>query len=250
MILMYHNIDDEIGFNTISTENFEEQIKYLKSRTKLSIVSINDYLKNIKHQKNKKIVTISFDDAYVSIKSKVLPIIKKYNIPIIVFVPVGLVGKHNTWDTVNGHKQINILNWNEIRELNNENLITFGTHGLNHISLGNADLETVKNEFEKSKEILEAEIGKAVECFSYPFGQLKDIPKKSHILLKEYGYKAGFSTIWNRTNKIKNQYLLNRIEIKSTNNIESFKSIIHRKIDFKYYKQQLKNLLFKLNILK
>ncbi|MDY0143373.1 MAG: polysaccharide deacetylase family protein [Bacteroidales bacterium] len=94
MILMYHNIDDEIGFNTISTENFEEQIKYLKSRTKLSIVSINDYLKNIKHQKNKKIVTISFDDAYVSIKSKVLPIIKKYNIPIIVFVPVGLVGKH------------------------------------------------------------------------------------------------------------------------------------------------------------
>lgn len=246
---MYHNIDNEVVFNTISLEFFEEQIIYLISNKRFRIVSINEYLENL-NIKNSNTITLTFDDAYESIKSKVLPLIKKHNIPITVFIPVNIVGKHNTWDTKNGNTQINILNWSEIRALKNENLITFGSHGLNHISLGNVDSKTIINEIFYSKQILENELGTAIEYFSFPFGQLKDIKKESQLLLKDFGYKAGFTTNWSRKNTIKNLYLLNRIEIKNSDNIETFIKIIKRKIDYKFYKQKLKNLIFKLKLFK
>lgn len=250
MILMYHNVDDEAGFNTISVKSFEEQIAYLISRKEFNIVSIDDYVESLKFQKKQKSVTITFDDAYVSLVSKVLPIIKKYNVPISFFVPISFVGKHNMWDTIKGDKKIDILTWEEIRILHNEKLITIGSHGQNHISLGNIDLEGIQNELLKSKNILEKEIGSEVKYFSFPYGQLKDICKNSSEILKKYGYKAGLSTIWNRTNNSKNQYLLQRIEIRNTDDLDSFKSILNRRIDFKFFKQQLKNVLFILMISK
>lgn len=247
---MYHNINKEVGFNTISTKRFEEQILYIISNPELRIVSINEYLENLKSQNKNKIITLTFDDAYESIKSEVLPIIKKYNIPITVFIPVNMIGKYNIWDALNGNIQINILTWSEIKNLNNESLITFGSHGLNHISLGSADIETTKEEIVKSKQILENEIGTTIEYFSYPYGQLKDINNESQLILKDFGYRASFTTNWSRKNTIKNIYLLNRIEIKSTDNIESFKEIINRRIDYKLHKQRLKNLLFLLKLYK
>ena len=45
MILMYHNIDEEGGFNTVSLKNFTEQILYLSLNKEFCIVSIDDYIK-------------------------------------------------------------------------------------------------------------------------------------------------------------------------------------------------------------
>ena len=247
---MYHNVDDEAGFNTVSAKNFEEQIAFLKFEKKFNIVPIDDYVENLRLQKKQKLLTITFDDAYVSLTSKVLPVIKKYDIPISVFVPVNFVGKHNEWDTKNGYNKIDILTWNDIRHLTNERLITIGSHGLTHTSLGIADKKTLEDELLDSKQVLETELGVDIKYFSFPFGQLKDICKNPSKVLSEYGYKAALSTVWNRTNKIKNQYLLNRIEIQSTDDINSFTSKLNRKIDLKFLKQQLKTLLFRLKILK
>ena len=78
MILMYHNIDEEGGFNTVSLKNFTEQILYLSLNKEFCIVSIDDYIKYL-GLRERKLITITFDDAYTSIQSKVLPIIKKFN---------------------------------------------------------------------------------------------------------------------------------------------------------------------------
>lgn len=246
---MYHNIDDEIGFNTVSLNNFEEQIRYLTSNKEFRIVSINEYIDSLNSQ-NKKLITLTFDDAYKSIKSKVLPVIKKYRIPITVFIPLNSVGGYNSWDTANGKKQIEILDWSEIKFLIHEPLITFGSHGLNHISLGKVSKSTLEDEIIESKTILENEINRLVTYFSYPYGQLKDINKYAHLLLKTHGYKAGFTTNWSRRNSINNVFFLNRIEVKNSDEIETFKKIINRKIDFRYCKQSVKNLLIKLKLYK
>lgn len=250
MILMYHNIDIEVGFNTISVRNFEEQMAYLKSRKDLKIVSLDYYVANLKNQKQQKLVTITFDDAYLSIKSNVLPVISKYGIPVSVFIPVGLVGKHNTWDTKNGYDKLDILSWSEIISLNNEQLITFGSHGINHISLGSVDNETLHNEIVNSKTILENATGSVVNYFSFPFGQLKDIGKNSAKILTGNGYVAALSTNWSRKNNQNDQYSLHRIEIQSNTSITMFQAIINRRLDLKYRKQQLKNTLYKLGIVR
>ena len=249
MILMYHNIDEEGGFNTVSLKNFTEQILYLSLNKEFCIVSIDDYIKYL-GLRERKLITITFDDAYTSIQSKVLPIIKKYNIPITVFIPINCVGGYNTWDTSIGKEQLKILDWSEIKILSNEPLLTFGSHGLSHISLGNVSRTILEDEIIKSKIILENEINTSVNYFSYPYGQLKDFSKNTLTLLKDCGYKAGFTTNWSRRNSKRNVYYLNRIEIRNSDCIKTFKKIINRKVDFKYYKQNLKNLLIKLKLYK
>ena len=246
---MYHNIDDEAGFNTVSLKNFTEQIEYLSSKKEFSIVSIDQYIEGL-GSSDRKLITLTFDDAYTSIKSKVLPVIKKYNVPITVFIPINCVGGYNTWDTSIGKEQLKILDWSEIKILSNEPLITFGSHGLSHISLGNVSRTILEDEIIKSKIILENEINTSVNYFSYPYGQLKDFSKNTLTLLKDCGYKAGFTTNWSRRNSKRNVYYLNRIEIRNSDCIKTFKKIINRKVDFKYYKQNLKNLLIKLKLYK
>jgi peptidoglycan/xylan/chitin deacetylase (PgdA/CDA1 family) len=250
MILMYHNIENGIDFNTISVKDFEDSMLYLKSNPLFEIVDFKNYINYLDTPSSRKIITLTFDDAYSSIKSHVLPIIRDLQIPIIIFVPVNKVGKYNTWDTVNDQKRIEILSWSEIKELQKESLITFGSHGSNHISFNKLDLANIRSELQESKSILENELDCKIDYFSYPFGQLRDMGSCSNRILREAGYKAAVTTIWSRKNSHKNLYALNRIEIRHTDTLEHFKTILTRQIDLKGYKQQLKNILFKLKIYK
>jgi len=245
---MYHNTDDKSDFNTLSLEDFESHLSYLRSSNQFTIVNLDEYINNLKSPVYNKTITLTFDDAYSNIKGKVLPLLKKYQIPIIIFVPVHFVGKHNVWDAKKGIKKIGILTWPEIRELNQEKLITFGSHGYSHISLGDADIDCIRFELQESKSILEKELKNDVDYFSYPFGQLKDIGHNSHKLLFESGYKAGLTTNWFRKNSLTNIHKLNRIEIQNFDDLSRFKKILNRKIDYKFFKQQLKNTFYHIGL--
>lgn len=80
MILMYHNIAEQGGFNTLSLRDFDEHLNYLKSNQKFKVVSLEEYLKF----EQKEQIAVTFDDAYVCLKDKVLSLIEKYQIPISI----------------------------------------------------------------------------------------------------------------------------------------------------------------------
>ena len=249
MILMYHNIDEEAGLNTLPVKDFEAHLTWLSANPDLKVVDFETYLHFLQFPTQEKVVTLTFDDAYTCLQSKVLPLIRKYKIPVLVFVPVNWVGKHNQWDDEAADpKKIDILSWSGLRELTKEKLVTFGSHGCSHISFGKLSLDEIRSELAVSKSRLEAELGREVAFFSYPFGQLKDLGPQSAQLLKDAGYRAGFTTNWSRKNQMKNQYALNRIEIQKFDNLARLKGILNRKIDWKAVKQQLKNVLYRLGI--
>lgn len=234
---MYHNVDEKAGFNTVSAEYFERQLRYVKEHWHLTdmVTYVQDCRTNL------RVATVTFDDAYSCIVTHVLPVIRELNVPITIFVPVSHVGNYNRWDeNLSDYRKIDILSWEEIEKLSQNPLVTFGSHGMSHTSFGKLSEKQIESELKTSKEILETHLQRKVDFFAYPYGQRKDFGCATPELLHEVGYKAAMTTLWRRHNRNENSYLLRRIEVKPADNMADFQRFMRQKIDFRLIKQEIK----------
>lgn len=88
---------------------------------------------------------------------------------------------------VDKHNYFKMLTWNEIKEVQNEN-IQFHSHGHFHeIHHENQDVTTLKSEIVISKKIIEDNLKADVFLFAYPNGNSNS---NSAIFLNELGYKG------------------------------------------------------------
>lgn len=113
---------------------------------------------------------ITFDDGYRSVYTKAFSVLQYYGMKATVFLTVGdrVTAKPNDYlPSFNGRS---MLNWNEIREMQRLG-IEFGAHTCTHPDLTRIPPHLVKKEVCGSKAIIEDALGKAVSCFSYPYGR-------------------------------------------------------------------------------
>lgn len=92
-ILTYHNPN---------YKEFEDQIRFIKKHyVPVTLEEIYNYYYNDK-KLDKYSILITFDDGYKNLKTFVEPILKKYGIKALVFLPTGLIGKNKIswWDVV------------------------------------------------------------------------------------------------------------------------------------------------------
>lgn len=82
------------------------------------------------------------------------------------------------------------LSWDEIKLLSNEPLITIGAHTMSHLSVKQHGGEIVEDEMLTSKLELEAQIGKKVVHFAYPFGGVYDVDLKDLNIAQQVGFKT------------------------------------------------------------
>ena len=81
-----------------------------------------------------------------------------------------------------------ILNWDEIKEMSN-NDIDFGSHTCSHSILTKIDLDSAKKEIINSKKLIEEKLGKPIEVFCYPRGEVNDFSQIHYKILKKVGNK-------------------------------------------------------------
>ncbi len=240
MILMYHNVDEKAGFNTVSAENFERQLRYVQQRWQF--VDMDTYVRECHN--NSHLATVTFDDAYDCLYTRVKAICDELNVPVTVFVPVYHVGSYNCWDEEEpGYQKIETLSWWAIEQLAQTPLFTFGSHGMTHVSLRNLSKEETMKDLKESKAMLEKHLQKTVDYYAFPFGQRKDFGYATPELLQETGYKAAFTTLWKRNNLHENPYRLRRAEVRPMDAIEDFQRFLNPTIDFRYVKQEIKSLI-------
>lgn len=93
-VLTYHRVDDvdahpELSPSLLSAtpELFDQQMAFL--RRWYNPVTIQDILANVQdgHPLPKKAVLVTFDDGYLDFRQQALPILKKYDIPAVLFIP-------------------------------------------------------------------------------------------------------------------------------------------------------------------
>ena len=89
-----------------------------------------------------------------------------------------------------------MLSWAEVIEMNKGG-IDFGSHGLSHRIMTGMNIEDVKTELVRSKEIIREQTGQEATIFAYPNGDCNDEIKKA---VKDAGYYAAAATYGNRNN--------------------------------------------------
>lgn len=148
---------------------------------------------------DKKYFHISFDDGFKNIYTNAFPILKKYNIPAIFFVPSSLVEatyeetSHYCLDTTCYSGIIEMVTWNDLKEMQKSN-IEIGSHTKTHARFSEISKSSkmLTDEIAGSKKELEDKLGVECKYISWPYGEIKDADQVSLEMTKEAGYKACF----------------------------------------------------------
>lgn len=183
-----------------------------------------------------KFVVITFDDGYQDFYNEAFQILKKYNYTATVFLPTGFIGNR---EGLKGKKH---LNWDEIMDLSDDG-ISFGSHTVNHPQLKYLEKEDIEFEIRKSKEVVENNLGKPVEFFSYPFAfpdEDKNFTKYLKETLEKWGYKCGVSTRIGIASTKDDIYFIKRIPLNSYDDILFFQAKIRGGYDWLAYPQSYK----------
>lgn len=207
-IIMYHYVhpnphpDDRL---TVTPAAFERQMRFLKTHryNVVSLESLGDLIRD-KKKIPPRTIAITLDDGIKDCFTYVFPVLKKYNLPATMFIIIDEVGR----------QQNDRLTWDQIKEMRDSGLVTFGSHALGPEPLINIKSEEeVKRQIFDSKRILEEKLKRPVSMFSYSEGFFTDKIKR---LIKEAGYKLAVSTMPGKEYPNDDVFALKRLRISSS----------------------------------
>ncbi len=214
VILMYHMISEpktaaEIKY-ACRPKQFEQHLQMLLNEgfKPVSIGAIEDYYINHTPLPDKAFL-ITLDDGFEDNYCNAFPILRRYQIPAIIYLATGLVGKTNQWMSAPTFSKRKMLSWAQIKEMLSQG-IDFGSHTLNHPALTELDDESVCKELVQSKKIIEEQLGVACSHFAYPFGLLNE---RTRELVQQASFKTACTTRSGFNNAARDPLMLHRIEV-------------------------------------
>jgi peptidoglycan/xylan/chitin deacetylase (PgdA/CDA1 family) len=215
-ILMYHSFSGDLFFS-VSRENFERQIQYLRKRNYI-FTNLHGLIDRMnKEQSIKKHVVISIDDGHQDFKDVALPIIEKYNIPVTLFWPTGMPDSILRLST---GENCSILSKKDIMDIAGHPLVELGSHSVSHQELPFITTEALHHElidsFLEIKELTRGDVS-----FAYPRGKFNDVVKKSTSLC---GYYCACTVIPGVVTPTSDRYALSRISIDRETSMLAFKA--------------------------
>ncbi len=111
------------------------------------------------------------------------------------------------------------LNWEQIQEMQASGLVSFGAHTHQHPILGRSKPETVREELQHSKSLIEQHLQTPCDHFCYPNGSHGDFSDQTEQCVKELGFKSSVTTLNGRVHAASmDAYLLPRLGI--TNDLD------------------------------
>ena len=164
-------------------------------------------------------VLLTIDDAFLSFYQNAWPILKKNKIPFILFVSTREVGSFN------------YMNWDQIKEISEEDFVEIGNHSHTHEYLVDENDEIIKADIQKSITIFKEKLGRNSKFFSYPFGEYSINFKN---IIKILGFKYAFGQHSGVIDETKDFYELPRFPINEKyGELKRFTSLT-KTLPFKY----------------
>ena len=212
LVLNYHQIGNNFTPLCVPTQQFDEQMAYLKDNGYITITPEELYEGIVGNMVlPERPVLITFDDGYIDNYTNALPVLKKYGMRATVFVVPGFTSV-----------QPNYLTWEQLKEME-KNGFNVQSHTLNHRALEELPDDEIRAELLNSKLLLEKNLGHSVDFLAYPTGTYN-----LHIagIAKDVGYKAAYTIKYGNVDKGSNIYALERVPIFQTEN--TMKSFFER----------------------
>jgi peptidoglycan/xylan/chitin deacetylase (PgdA/CDA1 family) len=169
-ILAYHRFGPVVADSmTVATPVFESHLKYL-CENGYRIIPLREFLKLRlagEIPSESRFVVLTADDAHLSVYTTALPLLKKYRVPMTLFIYPSAVSNASY-----------AMTWDQLRELKNTGLFDFQSHTYWHPNFKQERKRLQPAEFEKlvhiqlvkSRQKLEKELGVKVDLLAWPFG--------------------------------------------------------------------------------
>jgi peptidoglycan/xylan/chitin deacetylase (PgdA/CDA1 family)/SAM-dependent methyltransferase len=222
-ILLYHRITSSGGDHRtapyrLAPEAFERQLRYL-SDTGYRSVDLEEWRGALdrKVPLPERAVVITFDDGYSDFRDAAWPLLDRYGFTAIVFLVSGEIGGVNRWDAALGD-EFPLLDWPDIRALRDAG-VRFGSHGETHRPLTGLSHVDVVREATRSRAALEVGLGRRVDAFAYPYG---DVDPASMQLVGACGYTFGLTSRRGPSVLVDAPLDLPRIEVSGTMPFDAF----------------------------
>ncbi|NLM36127.1 MAG: polysaccharide deacetylase family protein [Clostridiales bacterium] len=178
-ILMYHRVKDDVQMElSVNTKDFQWQMEYLK-RKGYKVISMDEACERIKNKNlEDKLVVLTFDDGYEDYYHHAYPILEKYGYPSMVYLVPSYIERKKVfwWDEALGESPL--LSWQQIKELQDKGLTSFGSHTWSHTNLRETDIKTIRQELTQSKNYIEDKLNIPVKHFAYPGGYNNGLSQK------------------------------------------------------------------------
>lgn len=193
-VLMYHHVSPHPGMITCTPDNFESQLKWLRSNNYTSLTT-SQFAKHLDGGSvPSKSVLITFDDGYLDNWVYAYPLLKKYGFNAVLFIVTSWIGHGVQRDNSSGTKipitashskcmelissgntdQI-MLRWSEVHAMANDGVFEFHSHTHTHTRWDKSEHSHNKNlhmqqELQQSIECLKKNIGFVSNHLCWPQG--------------------------------------------------------------------------------
>lgn len=223
-ILCYHNFNPTVpGSMNLTPQRLEAQFKWLKDNgfTVVPLQEVVSYLQGKRSSLPEKAVVITADDGWKSVYHYMLPLARKYNYPITLFIYP---------ETISSGK--NAMTWQDLKSLQQTGLFDIQSHTYGHPNFKQEKRARSSSGYEKfvmrelvdSKKILEKELGTNVTLLAWPFGIYdKDLEQAA----AKAGYDMAFTIDAKTANKSYQPMAQPRFMIIQGQSMQTFAAIVN-----------------------
>jgi peptidoglycan/xylan/chitin deacetylase (PgdA/CDA1 family) len=134
---------------------------------------------------------VTFDDGFESVLENAVPELTKRNIPFVLFVPSGCLGRQPSWVPAT-HPSFTerVLSESKLSSLASNGLCVIGSHSVTHSNLATLGSSRLSEELIRSKADLEAALGRSIDVFSFPYGAATSA---TYAAARRAGYRRVFT---------------------------------------------------------
>ncbi len=195
-ILLYHRFGPTPADSmTVTNPVFASHLEYLKANG-YTVIPLRQIVESLigKQPLPERSVAIVVDDGHKSVYTDMLPLVRKYKIPVTLFIYPSAISNASY-----------AMSWGELRELQKTGLFNIQSHTFWHpnfkkekkrLTAAQYD-QFVRTQLVKSKARLEKDLGTRINMIAWPFGIYDD---DLMIKAKEAGYIAAFTIEGSREN--------------------------------------------------
>jgi peptidoglycan/xylan/chitin deacetylase (PgdA/CDA1 family) len=189
----------------------------------------------------KTVVSVTFDDAFVSVLENAVPVLKEYGIPAGIFVPTGRIGQRPDWAMASDcpDKNETLMDEQQIVALDKDGFEIL-SHTVTHSRLTDLNEADLEKELKESKQHLEHMLGHDVPAISYPHGACNagvlDTTQKA-------GYTLGFTVDPNTVDNAADALRIGRFSVSPGDGLRAFKLKANGACQVVNYLRKLKRML-------
>jgi peptidoglycan/xylan/chitin deacetylase (PgdA/CDA1 family) len=182
VVVAYHSVTEK------ERSRFEAQMDCLLRRTTPLRADVASLPSDIKAYS-----VVTFDDGFQNVVDNALPVLAERGIPATLFVVTEALGTARAWEHRGGDdtRDERVMSVEQMCALPAD-LVTIGSHTMNHLYLPSANQEQLEQEISGSRAKLEKMLNREVRLLSFPYGAFN-----SNVIqqCKKAGYHRVFTAL-------------------------------------------------------